>query len=178
MRKIIVIGTVHGGFTPNNELQDVLENFKPGQLLVEIAEEDIKKDNLKEYPSEMICAYNWAKKRKIPVNGFDSTINVLAEGITEEHNKKAIKIQLKRIERYTWKDLNKEEYLKMVDSELLPPPLNQLIDEKKMKQREKEMVKNIKKYIHKKGDIIIITGAGNLKIFEKEFPNAIFPYRK
>ena len=45
-RKIIVIGTLHAGITPNNELKAVIESFKPDQLLVEIANDDITKNDL------------------------------------------------------------------------------------------------------------------------------------
>ena len=49
MRNIIIIGTVHSGFTPNKELEEVLEKYHPKQLFVEIAEEDVTKNKLKNH---------------------------------------------------------------------------------------------------------------------------------
>ena len=93
MRKIIIIGTLHS-YTPSNELKEILEKYKPNQLLVEITQENINKNNFKSYPEEMVFAYGWAIKNKIKVNGFDSTINVFMEGKTEEANQIAEKRNL------------------------------------------------------------------------------------
>ena len=64
MQKIIVIGTVHGGFTPDEELKEVFEEYSPKQLFVEVAEEHVKKNKLKDYPPEMIFTLRWAKENK------------------------------------------------------------------------------------------------------------------
>ena len=83
LRKIIVIGTLHAGITPNNELKDVIESFEPDQLLVEIVNDDIVKNDLSSYPPEMIFAFEWAKSNKVKVAGFDSKIDVFREGVKQ-----------------------------------------------------------------------------------------------
>lgn len=62
MRKIIIIGTLHAGLTPNQELKEFLEYTKPTQVLVEILEEDLHQKKLDSYPSEMVYTLKWAKQ--------------------------------------------------------------------------------------------------------------------
>ena len=173
MKKVIIIGTVHAGSTPNKELKKVLEKYKPDKILVEIAQTDIRNKKIKSYPSEMQFTYNWAKKVKIKVNGFDSEINVFAKGKTEKDNQKAIKEQEKILRKFTWQDMNKEKNLKLLDI----PSAMTLVDKKKAKKREIEMLKNVKKEILPKGKTVIVTGAGHLSFFKKHIKNAIFPFR-
>lgn len=173
MEKVIIIGTLHAGSTPNKELKKVLERYKPDKILVEIAQIDIKNKKIKTYPTEMQFTYNWAKKVKIKVNGFDSKINVFAKGKTEKDNQKAIREQEKILRKFTWKDMNKEKNLKLIDT----PSAVALVDKKKAKKRETEMLNNIKKEILPEGKTVIVTGAGHLSFFEKRIKNAIFPFR-
>lgn len=42
MLKIIIIGTLHAGLTPVKELEGEFIEYKPDQILVEIAANDIK----------------------------------------------------------------------------------------------------------------------------------------
>lgn len=94
-RKIIVIGTLHAGITPNNELKEVMESFKPDQLLVEIARDDIVENNVSSYPPEMIFAFEWAKVNNVQVDGFDSKIHVFREGVVPQDNEALIDKQKK-----------------------------------------------------------------------------------
>src|SRR3990167_8018180 len=99
MRNIIIIGTVHSGFTPNKELEEVLEKYSPDQLFVEVAEEYVAKNKLRKYQPEMIFALRWAKKNKIKVNGFDVAENTLKKGVTKKEIKNLIKEQGKQIKK-------------------------------------------------------------------------------
>jgi hypothetical protein len=175
MRKITIIGTIHGGFTPNEELKDVLEKYRPHQLFVEIAEEDVAKNKLKDYPPEMVFAMNWAKENKIKVNCFDITENSLKKGVTKKEIKNLNKDADELIKRnkFTWMDLNEEGKQKIFDT---PAYLN-AVDWKKEKARELKMLANIKKAMRKSGTIVIVTGAGHLKFFEKHLKGAEFPFR-
>lgn len=173
MRKIIIIGTLHSGLTPEDELKEVLERYNPDQLLIEIAEEDIKNGKFDFYPPEMIFAYNWAKKNKVKVNGFDSKMDVLRKGMTEEDNQKVIEEQKKVMNNFTWKDMNKTETLKKLDTD----SAKNLIDHKKEEKREFELLKNIKDSMIENGKILIITGCGHLDFFEEDIRNAFFPFR-
>lgn len=173
--KLIIIGTLHAGLTPHNELKEALEQYDIDQLLVEITAEDLAKGRLEKYPDEMIYAYRWAIKNNVRVDGFDSSINVLAEGMTDADNKKVIEEQQKILESkgYGWKDLNKKEITEIFNTK----SVKKLIDRTKETQREKKMLQNIKSKLIPEGTIVILTGAGHLNFFEKHLKQAIFPYR-
>ena len=173
MRKIIIIGTLHAGLTPENELQEVIEKFNPDQLLVEIAEEDIKNGKIDSYSPEMIFAYNWAKKCGIKVNGFDSKINVLKEGMTEKDNQLVIEEQKRIIKNFNWKDMNKLTNLRKLDTD----SAKELTDPKKEAKRESELLENIKNAMISDGSIMIITGSGHLGFLGKHIKDAFFPFR-
>ncbi len=174
MKKIIIIGTLHDGFTPRQELIGVLTKCAPDQLLVEMTVKDIEKRKIVSYPIEMRQAYQWALRNKIKVAGFDSPINTLKKGVQEKDYKNPVFKQNARklMKGLTWKDMNKAE-----NDSILGPLINPLINQDKRKQREKEMVKNIRKAVIPRGKIVIVTGAGHLRHFEKAFPHAEFPLR-
>lgn len=170
MQNIIVIGTLHAGLTPNEELEKIFTEYKPTQILVEISQDDINSDNLNKYPPEMIFTYEWAITNNVKVNGFDSKINVFKEGLTENDNLDLIEEQKKLIKKYSWKDFNKSENKKLLDIDNITDPV-------KEKKREQEILKNINKAIDENGSILIITGCGHLDFLEQNLKNAIFPFR-
>lgn len=172
-RKIIVIGTLHAGITPNNELKEVIESFQPDQLLIEIASDDIIKNDLSSYPPEMIFAFEWAKNNNVKVMGFDSKINVFRKGVMPEDNQVTIEKQKKLIKKLSWKDFNKIKNEKLLDVD----DLNNLIDQDKERVRENEMLKNIEAHIIESGTVVIITGTAHLNFFERNIKDAIFPFR-
>jgi pheromone shutdown protein TraB len=172
-RKIIVIGTLHAGITPNNELKEVIESFKPDQLLVEINNDDIVKNDLSSYPPEMIFAFEWAKSNNVKVAGFDSTIDVFREGVTPENNQAIIEKQKKLIKKLSWKDFNKIKNEKLLDVD----GMDELTDKDKESAREVEMLKNIKANIIESGTVVLITGTAHLNFFERTIKDAIFPFR-
>lgn len=173
MRKIYFIGTLHGGCTPENELEEILSNLAPDQLMVEIQQKDIEGKNFNSYPDEMIFAYTWAKNKDIPVYGMDTAVSDITKGKTEEDNQRVMDMQIKIIHQHDWKDFNKEEYGKLLDI----PELLELVDKKGANLREREILVNILKNAISKGIIVVLTGAGHLTFFEKELPEAIFPLR-
>lgn len=172
-RKIIVIGTLHAGITPNNELKETIESFQPDQLLIEIANDDIVKKNLSLYPPEMIFTFEWAKNNNVKVAGFDSKINVFREGAIPEDNQAIIEKQKKLIKKLSWKDFNRIENEKLLDVD----DLNVLIDKDNERARENEMLKNIEANIIETGTVVIITGTSHLNFFERNIKDAIFPFR-
>ena len=115
MQNIIIIGTLHAGLTPNKELKKIFSEYKPTQILVEINQDDLDKNDISKYPPEMIFTYRWAIKNNIKVNGFDSKINVFREGVTGNDNQKLIEEQEKLIKNYSWRDFNKIEKEKLLD---------------------------------------------------------------
>lgn len=173
MKKIIIIGTLHAGLTPNLELKQVLGKYKPNRLLVEIAQEDIDAGTVDSYPPEMVFAYEWAISNSIKVYGFDCKMNIFLEGKNQTDNQVVILDQKKVMGKLTWKDMNKENNLKLLhlSSE------KELINKRKEKEREMEMLKNIKNKLESSGTTLIITGCGHLKFFEENFHKAVFPLR-
>lgn len=171
MRKIYIIGTLHGGCTPENELEEILTNLKPDQLMVEIQQKDIDGKNFNDYPNEMVFGYKWAKDQNIPVYGIDTDISDIAEGKTDEDNQKVMDMQIKIINQHNWKDFNKKGYVKLLD---VPGEL-ELVDKEKADLREREMLENILENVISKGTVVVLTGAGHLAFFGKELPEAIFP---
>jgi len=160
--------------TPHKELARILNIYNPEILLVEITQADIEKDNMEKYPDEMVFAFLWAKKKNIPVYGFDYSMNTLAEGKTEKDNQAVIKEQKKIFMGYSWKDANRQEIEEILDT----ATAKALINSKKVAQRDKEMMKNIKKIIKKNKKTVIVTGVGHLKFFEKHIVEARFPLRE
>lgn len=173
-KKIIIIGTLHAGLTPNNELEEVIKGYNPDQLFVEIANDDILKNDLISYPPEMIFAFEWAKSNNIKVMGFDSKINVFRDGVTPEGNQDLIEKQKKLINEISWKDFNKTENEKLLDVD----GMDELINPDKERMREEEMIKNIEASTIKNGTILVITGIAHLNFFETNIKDAIFPFRK
>lgn len=173
MRKIIIIGTLHVGLTPKNELQELLDRFKPDQLLVELSNDDIINDKIGLYSDEMLFAYDWAKDNDVLVNGFDANISVLSAAKNEEDNNEVIEEQKKIIEKYSWKDFNKTSYLKLLNTEKEA----RLIDRKKWDLREEKMLENILENIIPEGMVLIVTGSGHIPFFEKNIKDAIFPLK-
>jgi pheromone shutdown protein TraB len=172
-RKIIIIGTLHAGITPANELEEAIKSFSPDQVMVEIIDGDIEKNNLELYPPEMIFALKWAKNNNVKVFGFDSRINVFKNGITPKDNEAVIAKQKELIKNLSWKEFNKIENEKLLDVE----ELDDLVDKKKEDERESEMLKNIQNNIIENGTVVIITGIAHLDFFEKNIKDAILPFR-
>lgn len=172
MKNMYFVGTLHG-YTPKNELESILNNLKPSQVMVEIKQKDIEQNNLNEYPEEMNFVLKWATKNRIPVFGMDATFSELAEGKTEKDNEAVIAMQDKIIKKHDWKSFNKEKNLRLLEI----PELDKLIDDKLATKREKEMLENITKNAISTGNVAILTGVGHLNFFEKELPNANFPFR-
>jgi hypothetical protein len=171
MRTIYCIGTLHGGLTNTAELNKILESLHPTQPLVEIVDEDIKKEKLKEYPPEMVSSYRWAKEKEIIVGGFDVHMSVLREGLTDEDNQRAIDQADQLLGELTWIDMNKKENEHVLD------PTDWLLDEEKMKKRAVMMLGNIKRIMSPQGVIVIISGCAHLPFWEKHLQGAKFPLR-
>jgi len=172
MREIIIIGTLHAGLTPKQELKKFLEDVKPDQVLVEMAEEDLRKNRIDSYPPEMVYTFKWSRKRNIIVNGFDCSLNTLRKGMTDADNLKAIKDSKRLLKNLSWKDMNKEK-----NSKILAPINKRLIDPLKERKRNFQMIKNIRKLMIPKGKVVIVTGCSHLNYFEKHIKEANFAFR-
>lgn len=172
MQKTYVIGTLHGGLTPEHELEAELDKLQPDCLLIEIHQNDIEAENIQEYPPEMIFAYNYGKSKGIPVYGFDSKTEMFKDNFTDANNNSLLLQQKKLMKDFSWRDMNKSK-----NDEIIEEPMRPLIDRSLWEKREKEMLKNIRKYLPKSGTAVILTGTGHLDYLEKHLKEAKFPYR-
>jgi hypothetical protein len=174
MRRIYIVGTVHNMLPKYEaELKSILKNINPDQILVEIADKDIKQKKFDNYPKEMVYAYQWATKNNKQAVGFDSEIKIekrLSKKAKKEYEKKSFDL----VAKFDWKELNKPEY---DNYEEINDLLAKLIDNKKHKARQKEMLENIFKLINEDEVVLILTGVGHLKYFEENIKDAIFPFR-
>ncbi len=184
MRKIYIIGTLHN-YIPKKDIIEILEKYSPDQVLIEVTSSDLKKKNLKGYGKEFRDAYEWCKKNKAKVTGFDyeqkgwPQSKDMSKPEKKEY-KKIEKILFKIVKRYGWKKFNKKKYEKLLDCYINKAKETIYYVKKAyevLPQRQKRMLANVKKRMLKKGTIIILTGAGHLDFFEKNL-KAEFPFRK
>ena len=171
--KMVVIGTLHGGVTPFEELEELFEQYRPTQLFIEMVQKDVEKGRIKKYHEEMQRAYRWAKDHNVNMCAFDAAITPTKKALSKKENDQLIEACKKRIRGLTWKDLNREEYDHVFDR-----ILKGYIDKKKDAQRNRGMVENIRKQLAPTGTAIILTGSGHLPFFEKALKGAVFPLRR
>ncbi len=173
MQSIFVIGTVHTMMPEHQqELENLLRVINPDQILVEISQEDVQKENFKEYPQEMVYAYYWAKNQGKRVNGFDTSVDIIDETVSEDMKRQLGREAGHLIAIVNWKDLNKtntEIYRR------LSLFTERMVDKEKHKQRQETMLENIQKHMISRGKILILTGSFHLPFFQKNLKNALFP---
>jgi len=181
MRKIYIIGTIHG-FIPKKDVIEILEKYNPEQVMIEVTASDLKNKKFKNYGKEFKDAYEWCKKNRKKVIGFDYWQKNWKDSRHLNKNEKKeldviIKDASKFVKRHGWKNFNKKKYRRLfniVDKRLykiLPDQYDYL------KIRQKKMLANIKKRMIRQGVFIILTGTGHLDFFQKHL-KAEFPFRK
>lgn len=173
MRKILLLGTLHGGLTPKDELRSILESVAPDQLFVELTPNEII--NGSPFRDEMMFAYQWGQDRRITVNRFDRNTGELKEGVTgKEPEFITLSNELKSaLEKYSWQELNKTEISQQPQIlEIEKRIHDKFIDSTKEKEREEEMLKNIQDQILPAGEVLIITGTGHLDFFLRNLSDA------
>jgi pheromone shutdown protein TraB len=178
---IIIIGTLHADFVSKNEIEDILDTYKPRQVLVELTEKEVKDPASAFMPrKEMFYAIEWCRQHDVAWDFFDEDINVLADGVNgkEEGFEKISQKFGEELKQHTWKDLNQATFW-TDDSQLrkIEKELDVYMSEERGSQREAEMIKNIQEKLIKAGTVVVFTGLGHLSLFEKEFPEAEFPFR-
>jgi len=180
MKEIIVIGTLHSNSTPHKELLELVEEVGPDKVFVELSPEELGEERRQNsIRDEMFAVYDWARDHKLPICAFDIENDILKEGVTgneaifQELEQKSKKI----LENYSWKELNEKAPWNIPRIRELEEELEEkYIDQEKSKERERQILENIKNELIE-GKNLIITGAGHLSFFEKELPNAHFILR-
>lgn len=175
MQTILVIGTVHTMMPEHQqELENILRVINPDQIFTEVSEEDLQKENFKDYPQEMVYAYHWARKMGKRVNGFDapSFLDISDSTVSEDMKRQLGREAGHLIAVVNWKYFNK------TDTELykrLSLFTERIIDKEKHKERQEIMLQNIQKHMIPQGKILILTGSFHLPFFQKKLKNALFP---
>lgn len=172
-QKLIIIGTLHIGLTPKEELKKVLEDINPDKLLVELSAPT--KSGSKE---EMIFAAEWAEANGIPVGYFDIPFAAFKEAVTPEDPayKEALAKQAEELKAYSWKELNKKDiYEKCLTTQMM---IETFIDKEKWDSRRQQMLSNIKNLALPEGKTLVLTGTAHLNFFEKKLPEVEMPFRK
>lgn len=179
--KIYIIGTLHQGFTPKDELADTLARLEPDLLMVELPPADSPvREQAEQISDEMKFAFDWAHKHSIPVVCFDTNEGILKVGI-DENDPEYIALsdkEKKEAEKHSWKYHNK--LVLSGDSEVLVSWRafrGKYIDEEKGNRREEQMLENIRAEIANGMTHVVLTGVGHLLFFERQMPDAEFPLR-
>ena len=180
MKEVIIIGTIHLNWTPKDELEKVLSDINPDQVLVELSGEELnerpRKDSIRD---EMFVAYDWAVRNKKMVDYFDTGDSSLKDGVTgKEPEFLQQELRYKELlKNYSWKDLNKEKSSNIPEVKKLDDEIEEkYFDKEKSKKREHAMLDTIRGKLVE-GTNVIVTGAGHLSFFKKEIPDAILPFR-
>ena len=179
MKKIIIIGTLHGGWTPKNELEEVLKSLNPDKVLVELSREELLRSREDSIRDEMFVAYDWATENGKQVDVFDIENNTLKEGVTGKEPEFA-ELQIKAqelLKQYSWKDLNKVEPWNNSEVTHLDNALmEKYFDAEKNKERDFILLQNIKNKLID-GVNVIFTGMAHLTFFKEQLPEAKLLFR-
>jgi hypothetical protein len=178
MRKVYVLGTIHGNYVPKEELAEELAKLNPTQMFVELPDKSLEQIiEGGDVRDEMIFADSWGRERNIPVYRFDTDRDTLRAGMTVDSPdfKKLFSDQLHMLKKLklSWKEFNRREN----DTALDHPLENIVSDPTEFGKREEEMLRNIRHHMSEQGVVLILTGAKHLSFFEKQLPEAVFPLR-
>ncbi len=180
MKETIIIGTLHGGSTPKDELLKILNTVNPDNVLVELSLEELndrpRTDSIRD---EMFAAYDWAVEHHKDVDVFDIEDDILKEGITgSEPDFVELELKVKDLLKdYSWKELNRKEPWNIPEVVRLEDSIvEKYFDPEKMKARDFQLLRNITDKL-KDGVNIVITGAGHLTFLKQHMPTATLPLR-
>lgn len=170
---VFFIGTLHGNFTPHDELLELVESFNPSRLLIEMTQADIESGSTEKYPDEMQAALAWATDKHIKVYGIDSDIKTLKDGVTDDDLKLLAVEQSAVIRKHDWKEFNKPT----INPDLETKTWLRIIDKAKEDERNLEMFKNVRRQIDRSynANTVVITGSGHIRFFNGKFAYAHFP---
>ncbi|MEK7659723.1 MAG: hypothetical protein AAB343_00805 [Patescibacteria group bacterium] len=179
MRTIYIIGTLHLGYVPKDELYHELDKLRPDFLFLELPNVPIEQIKANaDLRDEMISAYEWAIKNSVPTVFYDADTKILREDVDTSSPifQENLDFQRRILDsgQYSWKDFNNEETLHILDT----PTQHLVSDPAKEEEREHRMLEKINQHMISKGTVLILTGASHLYFFEKNLPQAIFPFRK
>lgn len=179
MKEIIIIGTLHGGWTPKDELEEVLKTINPDKVLLELSLEELLRPREQSIRDEMFAAYDWAVQNGKDIDVFDIENNTLKEGVTGKEPEFA-ELQSKAqelLKQYSWKDLNKSgPWNNSEVTQLDEALMEKYFDAEKTKERDLTLLQNIKDKLVD-GINVVVTGTAHLTFFKEQMPEARLLFR-
>ena len=176
MKKVIIIGTIHLGWTPGDELKAEIAKYNPDKLFIELTDSEVEGVSIRD---EMFIALDWARENIVPYAFFDSDFGSLKDGITgKEPEFMAQELRVKEmLKEHNWKSLNNrgpwnDPEIKKAEDEIIA----KYFDLEKKRRREEVMTQNIMSELVE-GTNVVITGAGHITHFLADIPNAVAPFR-
>jgi len=180
MKEYLIIGTLHSGLTPKNELKSLLAEIEPDQVLVELPEgyDSEKIRDRAVVPDEMLFAHSWAQKNNIQADCFgveSDDVDIFQEGFDEDspEYQEVLKTEEKIIEKYNWKEFNTKKVCDLLDI----PVKEKIFDQSILDKQEAGMLKNIREKSIDNGKAVIITGYDHIDYFHDNLENSSTPLR-
>ena len=172
MRKVILIGTVHLGLTPIDELIDEVISHNPDRILIEIDQDGNGAQEMKQL-------LQWCKDNSAEYHCFDEAAPAeqSASGPTEKEIVDFTKAIQDKLQGVSWKDLNNPSVWKETGAEEINQAFtDKFYDPEKIKDREKLLDKNISNLLTE-GTNVVVTGAGHMTRLLDSIPGSTAPLR-
>lgn len=179
MKKVIILGTIHLGFTPKDELIKEIEKYKPDQLLIELTEKEVKEGQENSIRDEMFYVHEFASSSAIPYVLFDTDEDTLKDGITgTEPDFLLMEEKVKQVlVGSDWKELNEAHpWLQKDIKEIEDRIVTTYFDTNRMKMREIKIAQNIRENLIE-GTNVVITGCGHITHLLQDLPGSVAPLR-
>lgn len=179
MKKVILLGTVHGDFTPRKELIKEVEKHKPDQLFIELTQQEVSNGKEESIRKEMFYVLEYAIENKIPYILFDIDESCFKDEISENEIEQASDWGeiLEYFNKFSWQELNNRapNEIKKI-KELKEEDIDKYFDRAKIKSRESKIEKNIITELID-GTNVVVTGNAHLTHMLSGIPNSFAPLR-
>jgi len=172
MKQVIIIGTVHMGFTPVEELIVEVSTHRPDRVFVEV-------DEAGNGAKEMQGLYSWLVSGQVAYVCFDYllTTNKYDNQPSQTAINQFTKDMRDKLGVYNWKELNKPEIWMNCGAERLNQDfVDKYYDTEKERKREERLVSNIEEQLID-GVNVVVTGAGHVDYFLENISNSSAPLR-
>lgn len=173
MKEVILIGTIHLGLTPIEELVSEVVTYNPDRVLIEVDKEGNGAE-------EMKLLLDWCKENNVEYRCFDTAVP--AEKSASRPTQREIigfaELIKKKLHGVSWKDLNNRLTWESTGAE----DVNQAFTDKfydldKIETRNKLIEQNIPPLLTE-GTNVVVTGAGHLTHLLAAIPGSTAPLRQ
>jgi len=150
---------------------ELLNSFSPSQLFIEMTDDDVKTVDINHYEPDFIAAYNWARYNNVLIRGIDHSVSYFLDNIPFEAFLKIEELKNSFLDT-DFKELNKRKYDEMYNN-----IISTFFNVEKYAERIEGMINNIRENMIYGAKSVALIGVGNLPYFEKNLPEAVFPFR-